>query len=190
MGGVTTMTAGPVQRGTRGRTSVRSIGVGLALCLLVAGGAQAQTAAAVSPPSGPVRLAYTFTSATEVGFMDLASLQKTGDVVEGWSLNIFAEPFKPDYAPLAATLHWSRLRIDCAAQTARFTRGVGMVDGAPAFDVPIEMAATPVRDGWVFDEQYACKGSMPERPVVETVEAAVEQAHAIMSSDAWGATGS
>ena len=181
--------AGRVER--VGRSLARRAGVGAGFAFVIAGASQAQTILTdPRPPSDPVRLAYTFTSPTEVGFMDLGSLEKRGDVVEGWSLNVFAEPFKPDYAPTASAFHWSRIRIDCAGQTARFTRGIGLVDGAPAFDVPIEMADTAVRDGWVLDEQYACQGVKPERPIVETVEAAVEQARAIMSSDAWNASGS
>ncbi|MFC5343984.1 hypothetical protein ACETK8_19430 [Brevundimonas staleyi] len=179
---------------SRGREAGAS-GLVLAAVLAFAGspvqaGQAAQAPHLAQPPSGPYRLAYTFTSPTEVGFMDLASLERTGDVVEGWSLNLFKDPYRPDYAPVAATMHWSRMRIDCAGQTARFTRGVGMVDGAPAFDVPIEMEDTPVQDGWVLDEAYACKGEAPARPVVESLEAAIEEANAIMTSDAWDAAGS
>lgn len=157
----------------------------VSVAALCGGEARAQAAASPAPPSGPVRLAFTFTSPTEVAFIDLASLHRSGDVVEGWSLNVFAEAFQPDYAPAAAPLHWSRVRIDCAAQTARFTRGVGIVEGAPVFDVRIETADVRVRDGWVLDEQYACQGQAPARPVVESVEAAIDTAREIMSSDVW-----
>lgn len=155
--------------------------VGLALLATLASASTPQT----EPPAGPYRLAYTFTSQTEVGFMDLASLQRNGDVVEGWSLNVFAEPYKPDYAPVAAPLHWSRVRIDCAAQTARFTHGMGLVDGAVVFSAPIEMEAMPVAEGWVLDADYACNGATPGRPIVTSVQDAIEQSTAIMTSDAW-----
>lgn len=140
------------------------------------------------PPAGPHRLAYTFTSQTEVGFMDLASLQRTGDVVEGWSLNVFAEPYKPEYAAVAAPVHWSRVQIDCAAQTARFTHGMGLVDGAVVFSAPIEMDAMAVAQGWMLDADYACNGATPERPIVASVQDAIEQSTAIMTSDAWDTT--
>lgn len=147
--------------------------------------AGAQDPAAPVPPTGPYRLAYTFTSPTEVAFLDLASLERTGDVVEGWSLNLFAEPFRPDYAPAAAPMHWSRVRIDCAGQTARFTHGIGVVNGAVAFSVPIEMAETRVRDGWVLDEEYACRGGEPARPTLPLMSDAIDAAREIMSSPAW-----
>lgn len=137
------------------------------------------------PPTGPHRLAYTFTSQTEVGFLDLASLQRTGDVVEGWSLNIFAKPYQPDYAPVAAPLHWSRVRIDCGNQTARFTHGIGVVADAVVFSASIPMAEMRVADGWVLDADYACNGASPARPIVTGVPEAIEQSTAIMTSDAW-----
>ena len=143
----------------------------------------------LSPPVGPHRLAYTFTSRTEVAFMDLASLRRTGSVIEGWSLNIFREPYQPDHAPAPSSMHWVAFRIDCGAQTARFVQDVGIVDGEVAFSVPILAADGPVRDGWVLDEAYACQGASPARPLVLSVPEAVDQAGVIMSSDAWGGDG-
>lgn len=142
-------------------------------------------AAQMQPPSGPYQLAYTFTSAREVGFLDLASLQRSGEIVEGWSLNIFAEPFQPAYAPSAASLHWSRVRIDCSGQTARFTHGIGVNDGVVAYSLATGMSDTPVSDGWELDADYACNGAAPARPIVVDLAQAIEESTAIMASDAW-----
>lgn len=119
--------------------------------------------------------------------MDIGSLQRSGDIVEGWSLNLFLEPYRPEEAPSAALMHWVKFRIDCDAQTARFMHDVGLTDNQVVFSVPIVAADGPVQNGWVLDEQYACQGITPERPIVSSVAEAVEQAQAIMTSDAWEA---
>lgn len=163
---------------------IRSVAV-TAMVLSLA--APVLAAAQDAPPSGEVRLAYTTATQGEVGFMDLASLQRTGDVVQGWSLNIFGEPMPNPFHAESINSQWSGFTIDCAAQTARFTRAVGLKDREVLFDEAWDYPVTPVGDGWSLDAAYACDGQTPARPVVTSIDEAYAQAEANMASDAWTA---
>jgi hypothetical protein len=154
------------------------------LALAAPGLASAQAA----PPSEGLRLAYTTTSPDEVAFMDLASLKRTGDVVQGWSLNIFGEPMPNPFHAEAINSQWSEFTIDCAARTARFTRAVGLKARQVLFDAPFDYPVTPVAQGWELDAAYACDASEPSRPIVTDLDEAYTQAEAIMTSDAWTAS--
>lgn len=158
-----------------------------ATALILAFAAPGLSVAQDAPPSGDVRLAFTTATQGEVGFMDLASLQRTGDVVQGWSLNIFGEPMENPYHAESIDAQWSVFTIDCAARTARFTRAVGLKARTVLFDEAWDYPVTPVADGWALDASYACDGETPARPLVTSVDDAYTQAEAIMSSDAWTA---
>ena len=159
----------------------------LLVAFLIAGAASAQDSQSSQPPTDDLRLAYTTTSRVEVGFMDLGSLTRTGDVVQGWSLNIFGEPMPNPFHAEAIDAQWSVFTIDCAARTARFTRAVGLKDRNVLFDAPYDYPVTPVAEGWALDASYACDAETPSRPIVTSLEEAYSQAEAIMSSDAWAA---
>ena len=155
--------------------------------LLAAGSASAGESQSPAPPTDNLRLAFTTTSPVEVAYMDLGSLSRTGDVVQGWSLNIFGEPMPNPFHAEAIDAQWSVFTIDCAARTARFTRAVGIKARAVLFDAPYDYPVTPVAEGWELDASYACDAATPDRPVVTSLDDAYAQATAIMSSDAWTA---
>lgn len=159
----------------------------LLAAVLIAGTASAQDSQSSQPPAGDLRLAYTTTSPVEVAFMDLGSLTRTGDVVQGWSLNIFGEPMPNPFHAEAIDAQWSVFTIDCAARTARFTRAVGLKERNVLFDAPYDYPVTPVAEGWELDASYACDAATPERPIVTSLDDAYSQAAEIMSSDAWTA---
>lgn len=141
--------------------------------------------AQVAPPTGSHQLAYTHTSRSQVAFLDLGSLERTGEVVEGWSFFVLAQPVTA-FGLVPADIYWTRIRIDCAAGMARFTYAIALVDGVVAFSEAVEMAETPTQGSWALDAAYACRGETPVRPVVENVDAAILEARMIMGSDAWG----
>lgn len=138
----------------------------------------------VAPPTGPHQFAFTHTDRTEVAFLDLASLDRRGDIVEAWGFFILAQPMQT-LAPMAADQYWTRITIDCAARTAQFTHVIAIVDGATAFNAPVSTAPTPTADSWALDAAYACDGETPARPVIEDADAAISAAREIMASDAW-----
>lgn len=141
---------------------------------------------AVTPPSGPHRLAYTHTAQNQVTFMDLNTLQRSGDAAEAWGLIVLSAPLTPFGSP-PAQIFWTRIRIDCAARTGRFTHAIAIVDGQTVFNQPVTMRDTPAEGAWALDEAYACRGETPARPVVEGSDEAIQAAREIMASDAWAA---
>lgn len=142
----------------------------------------------VTPPTGPHQLAFTHTDRTEVAFLDLASFERRGDIVEAWGFFLLAQPAQT-LAPMAADQYWSRITIDCAARTAQFTHVIAFVDGAVAFNGPVSTDPTPTADSWALDAAYACDGETPARPVIADVDTAIREARAIMASDAWAPAG-
>ncbi|MGV3577552.1 hypothetical protein [Brevundimonas sp.] len=138
---------------------------------------------ALAPPSGPHRLAYTHTDSNQVAFIDLAALQRTGDVVETWGLTVLSRPLTPFGSP-PAEVFWTRIRIDCAARVGRFTHAIAIVDGAVAFNQPVAMRDTPAEGSWALDEAYACRNETPTRPVEEDSAAAIAAARALMAGEA------
>lgn len=139
--------------------------------------------APLSPPTGPVRLAYTHTARSQVAFIDLASIERTGDEIETWGLTVLSTPLTPFGSP-PAEIFWTRIHIDCAARVGRFAHAIAVVDGAVVFNQPVTMAATPTEGAWALDEAYACRGETPARPVVEDGDEAIRAAREIMASDA------
>lgn len=147
----------------------------------------AQQPTQLKPPQGPFQLAYTHTARDQISMLDLASLQKSGDVVEGWSLGVLREPVEA-FSTTPAAVYWMRIRIDCAAHVGRFTHAIGLVEGAVAFSEPVAMSDTQTVNEWALDEQYACEGIAPARPTIADFDTALQGARQIMASDAWDAT--
>lgn len=137
---------------------------------------------ALNPPSGPRRLAVTHTARNQVAYLDLAGIERTGDVIETWGFTVMAAPFRPFGSPPAETF-WTRIRIDCAARVGRFTHIIAIVDGEPVFNQPVAMRDSPAADSWALDEAYGCRGETPARPVIDNAADAIAAAREIMASE-------
>ncbi|WP_426050607.1 hypothetical protein [Brevundimonas sp. SL161] len=140
----------------------------------------------LATPTAPLQLAYTHTARTEVAFLDLNSLERSGDLVQAWGFYVLAEPIQT-FAPFPADVYWARISLDCAARTGRFTHAIAIVDGVIAFNAPVTSEPTPTQGAWALDAAYACDGETPARPVVADTDAAILASREIMASDAWGA---
>lgn len=143
-------------------------------------GVQTET---LTPPSGPLRLAYTHTAEDQVAFMDLASIERAGDVAQAWGLIVMPTPVSAFDSP-PAEVFWTRIRIDCAARVGRFTHAVALAEGAVVFNQPVVMEDTPTEGGWALDEAYACRNDVQVREIVESAEEAIRAAREHMAGGA------
>ncbi len=125
--------------------------------MLAAPPALAQGDAPTAPKTGTIKLHPVYMTKDQTAFVDVALLTRSGDVVEGWGLNIYSKPI--ELAPGKVTdVHWTRFRMYCSANSVTVTWVLGRDLITTTFAIPMnaQVAITP-KSGWDQTHFYACK---------------------------------
>lgn len=139
-----------------------------------------------SPPPEPYRMVYSMASPREVMMIDLNSVERTGDVVEAWSLVVLADPMTLPDAPSPANMYWMRSRLDCAARTGQFVGAIGMANQQVQFSIAMNFAPTPLDSDWPIEEEFMCQNREGARVAATTLAEAMAAASSHMNSPAAG----
>jgi len=129
-----------------------------AFAILLASPAWAQDDAPVPPAVGTTRLHPVFIDKQQTAFVDIASLTRSGDTVDGWGLNVYAHPTEVTPGN-TGDAHWTRFRMSCAARTAAVTWLLGRRYLSTTFKARMggQSFAIQDRSGWDQTYYYICK---------------------------------
>ena len=125
--------------------------------MLAAPAALAQDDAPKAPKTGTVKLHPVYMTKDQTAFIDVALLTRSGDVVEGWGLNVYSKPI--ELAPGKVTdVHWTRFRMACSSKSVTVTWVLGRDLITTTFAIPMnaQVTVTP-KSGWDLTYYHGCK---------------------------------
>ena len=108
----------------------------LGLMALSPSAARAQPAP-LQPPAGVIRLVGLVASGDQVIYLETRSLSRLGDIVHGWTLELFKEPRLLEPGAPQVKGSWTRFSVDCKAATYGAYGFLGYADWPTVNAVPV-----------------------------------------------------